>query len=337
MQLVLNTYGTSLQKDNNMFLVVHKEGKQHIHPDGLKSILISKGASITSDAALLAVENEIEVLFVDGTGNPQGRLWSVKYGSVSTIRRQQLDFTLSKAAIQWIKEMMVQKLDNQIALLLSLDPQEISLENRINGAINKLNDYKTKIDKLEGEVISDIAPSLRGWEGTASRHYFETLGLFIPEKYHFAKRTQHPALDAVNCLLNYGYGILYGKIEGALIKAGIDPYVGIFHRDDYNRPVLVFDVIEKFRVWIDYVVFSLMTQEVIDEDCYSVKDDGSYWLEALGKRILIQSVNDYMDEIIKMNGLERSRDSHIQLFAQNLAQTFLNFKPEKLNNDVTGR
>jgi CRISP-associated protein Cas1 len=329
MQLVLNTFGTSLQKENNNFLVIHKDGKQRLHPDGLKSIVISKGASITSDAALLAVENEIEVLFVDGTGNPQGRLWSVKYGSVSTIRRQQLDFTFSKAAIDWIKNMLSQKIDNQIALLLSLETEDAANETRINTVINKLNDYKTKIATVEGEVISDVAPSLRGWEGTASRHYFDILARFVPEVYHFEKRTQHPATDVFNCLLNYGYGILYGKIEGALIKAGIDPYVGIFHRDDYNRPVLVFDVIEKFRVWIDYVVMGLITQNVIDEDCYSVKPDGSYWLEALGKRILIQSVNDYFDEVIKMNGLDRSRDTHINLFAQNLAQTFLNFKPAK--------
>lgn len=329
MQLVLNTFGTALRKDNNMFLVVHKDGKQHLHPDALNSILISKGASITSDAALLAVENEIEVLFVDGLGNPQGRLWSVKYGSVSTIRRQQLDFTFSKAAIDWIKKMLMQKIDNQVALLLSLETPGLKQENKVNSTINKLNDYKTKIGTLEGEVISDIAPSLRGWEGTASRHYFTTLALFVPDEYSFAKRSQHPATDVFNCLLNYGYGILYGKIEGALIKAGIDPYVGIFHRDDYNRPVLVFDVIEKFRVWIDYVVLSLISQKVIDEDCYSIKDDGSYWLEALGKRILIQSVNDYFDEVIKMNGLDRSRQSHIMLFAQNLAQTFLQFKPDK--------
>jgi len=329
MQLVLNTFGTSLQKENNNFLVIHKDGKQRLHPDGLKSIIISKGASITSDAALLAVENEIEVLFVDGTGNPQGRLWSVKYGSVSTIRRQQLDFTFSKAAIDWIKNMLSQKIDNQIALLLSLETEDAANETRINTVINKLNDYKTKIATVEGEVISDVAPSLRGWEGTASRHYFDILARFVPEAYRFEKRTQHPATDVFNCLLNYGYGILYGKIEGALIKAGIDPYVGIFHRDDYNRPVLVFDVIEKFRVWIDYLVMGLITQNVIDEDCYSVKPDGSFWLEALGKRILIQSVNDYFDEVIKMNGLDRSRDTHINLFAQNLAQTFLSFKPDK--------
>ncbi len=87
MNLILNTFGTSLVVDMGSFAVLHKEGKQRIAPDAVKSISVSKGARISSDAALLAVENQIDVLFVDGTGTPGGRLWSVRYGSISTIRR----------------------------------------------------------------------------------------------------------------------------------------------------------------------------------------------------------------------------------------------------------
>ena len=78
-------------------------------------------------------------------------------------------------------------------------------------------------------------------------------------------------MDIVNALLNYGYGILYGRIEGALIKSGIDPYIGVLHRDDYNRPVLVYDVIELYRIWVDYVVYSLVAQKVINSDYYSIR------------------------------------------------------------------
>jgi CRISPR-associated protein Cas1 len=325
MELILNTYGTSLVKDNDTFLVIHKDGKQRIHPSGIKSIVISKGAQITSDAAILAIENEIEVLFVDKTGNPKGRIWSHKYGSVSTIRKGQIEFTFSKSAITWIKSIVMQKMENQQALLLSLHPESEVLAERIKTAINRIEDYRTKTHCLEGEVMPDIAAGLRGWEGAASRIYFEAINLVLPDSFKMNGRQQHPATDLCNCLLNYAYGILYGKIEGALIKAGIDPYVGVFHRDDYNRPVLVFDIIERFRVWADYVVFSLAMQEVINEDCYSIRDDGSFWLEGIGKRILIQSMNDYLEEVIKEKGISRSRLSHIDLYAQSLAQEFKKF------------
>lgn len=326
MDLILNTFGTSLVKDNFTFLVIHKDGKQRLDPAKLKSITLSKGAQISSDAAMLAIEHEIAVNFVDNTGSPIGRIWSNRYGSVSTIRKNQVDFAFSQQAVDWIKEILVAKIDNQMAIMLSFSPPGIDEERLIEKNIRRLEDYKTKIKSAQGELVSELSPTFRGWEGAAGRIYFETVNVFLPDSLKMNGRSQHPAMDLPNCLLNYGYGVLYGKIESALIKAGIDPYLGIMHRDDYNRPVLVFDVIEKYRVWCDYVVFSLLVQEAINEDCFSVKDDGSFWLEALGKRILIQALNDYLGEVIKIDLTERARATHIDLFAQSLAQKFLNFK-----------
>ena len=326
MELILNTFGTSLNRDNEGFVITHKDGRQRIPVDGIKSIQISRGAQITSDAVLLAIEHEIEVLFMDKTGMPIGRIWSPKYGSISTIRKGQLNFTFSKDALIWIKEIIRQKIENQQALLLMMKSNDQVIGTKCEKSISRLDDYRTKIASIDGEIVSDVSSQLRGWEGAASKIYFETLNLFIPEQYRFEMRTQHPAMDIVNALLNYGYGVLYGKIEGALIKAGIDPYIGVLHRDDYNRPVLVYDIIEIYRVWVDYVVYSLISQQIINEDYYSIRDDGSYWLENLGRRVLIQSLNDYLEEVITVKGNSRSRLTQIQLYSQNLAQKFKLFE-----------
>lgn len=326
MELVLNTFGVSLNRDNEGF-VISKEGeKQRIPAEGINSIQISRGAQITSDAVLLAIEKEIEVIFTDRSGSPMGRVWSPRYGSISSIRKGQLNFSFSKDALAWIKDVICKKIENQQALILMLMPDDEVERRVVDRAINRLEDYRKKITLLDGEVVSDVAATLRGWEGVSSKIYFDLLNRFIPEQYRFETRTQHPAMDPVNAMLNYGYGILYGKIEGALIKAGIDPYVGIMHRDNYNRPVLAYDVIELYRIWIDYVVYNLAMQNVITDECYSVRDDGSYWLETLGRRILIQSVNDYLDEVIEQKGVSRSRVTQINLYAQSLAQKFKKFE-----------
>lgn len=322
MQLVLNTYGTSLNRDNEGFVITSAEGRQRIPATGIDSIQVSNGAQITSDAVMLAVEREIEVLFTDRGGNPIGRIWSPKYGSVSSIRKGQLAFSFSSDAVEWIKGVIMSKIENQQALLLMMTPSDSGESNLVNKAIARLEDYRTKVNALKGDIVSDIAPTLRGWEGVASKIYFDALNAFLPEEYRFEKRSQHPATDIANAMLNYGYGLLYGKIEGALIKAGVDPYVGVLHRDDYNRPVLVYDVIELYRVWIDYVVVSILSQKVMTEECCSVREDGSCWLEGLGRRILIQSVNDYLDEVVEINGAQRSRVTQMNLYAQNLAQKF---------------
>lgn len=322
MELIISTFGTSLNRENEGFVITTTEGRQRIPAEGITSIQISRGAQISSGAVMLAMEKEIEVLFMDKNGNVIGRIWSPKYGSVSTIRKGQLNFSFSTEAIRWIKEVICQKIENQQALLLTFESSDIMIQNHVQKSIRRLEDYRTKVSTINGEVISDIASTLRGWEGLSSKIYFETLNLFLPEQYRFEKRSQHPATDVANAFLNYGYGVLYGKVEGALIKAGIDPYIGVLHRDDYNRPVLVYDVIELYRVWVDYVVFTLLTQNVITDEFYSVQSDGSYWLESLGRRVLIQSLNDYLEETIEVNGNSRSRAYQIFLYAQKLAQQF---------------
>ena len=263
MELILNTFGLSLNRDNEAF-VITKNGERHRIPvDDVKSIQISRGAQITSDAVMLAVEHEIDVVFMDKGGHPIGRIWSPRYGSISTIRKGQLNFTHSHAALDWIKDVIMQKMENQQALMLLLQPRDTLHERERKRSIERIEVYRNKVGKLEGETVSEVAPTLRGWEGQASRIYFSTIVKYLPEEYQFEQRGQHPAMDVANAFLNYGYGILYGKIEGALIKAGIDPYIGVLHRDVYNRPVLAYDVIELYRIWVDYVVFTLLAQNAI--------------------------------------------------------------------------
>lgn len=326
MELILNTFGTSLNRDNEGFVITYKDGRQRIPTDGIKSIQISRGAQITSDAVMLALENEIEVLFMDKSGMPIGRIWSPKYGSISTIRKGQLNFSFSKDALIWIKEVICKKIENQQALLLMMCNNITKDEKLRDKSISRLEDYRNKILSIDGDIVSDVASQLRGWEGMASKIYFETLNIFIPERYRFSIRSQHPAMDITNAFLNYGYGILYGKVEGCLIKAGIDPYVGILHRDDYNRPVLVYDIIELYRIWVDYVVYSLIAQEIVTDEYYSIREDGSYWLESLGRRVLIQSLADYMEEVISVKGIERSRLYQIQIYAQELSTLFKKYE-----------
>ncbi|MDD2262856.1 MAG: CRISPR-associated endonuclease Cas1, partial [Anaerolineaceae bacterium] len=198
MELVLNTFGTSLNRDNEGFVITHKDGRQRIPIDGIKSIQISRGAQITSDAVILAVEKEIEILFMDKSGMPIGRIWSPRYGSISTIRKGQLNFTFSKDALFWIKDIIRQKIENQQALLLMMKACDTTVDSMREKAISRLEDYRTKIASVEGEIVSDVSAQLRGWEGVSSKIYFEALNMFIPEEYRFENRSQHPALDITN-------------------------------------------------------------------------------------------------------------------------------------------
>lgn len=326
MNLIINSYGATLQKENDLFVISTAEGRQTFPPDVVRSISINKSTRITSDAILLAIKNQVEVLFVNDLGEPEGRIWSVKYGSVSNIRKAQVNFLYSGAAVSWVKELVSGKIDKQIALLLGFQSDvtsDLQTHNAFKYAINSMEDYKRKIEVMEGQFVNDIAPSVRGWEGAAGKKYFGCLSLLMPPFYQFGNRDRLPARDPFNSLLNYAYGILYGKVEGVLIKAGIDPYMGIFHRDEYNRPALVFDIIENYRTWMDYVVVQLCRAEAIPEEAFEkAEETEAVRLSPLAKRILIQSVNDFLEEIVII-GKPLSRISHMEADAFKLADRFL--------------
>lgn len=330
MNIVIQTAGSNLKIENNNFVLSLFDQKYTIPPDQVKSITIGKGASISSDAIFKAIEYEIDIIFTDNLGNPLGRIWSPKFGSISDIRIHQIEFVFSNTATEFIKDIIIQKFDNFIAILLYLLSIKPNTQDKIQRTITAINDYKNKIKNIPNDIIVEVAPKIRGWEGIASKKYFETIAYILPPEYNFKQRGTPPAKDPINAILNYLYGILYSKIEGALIKAGIDPYIGILHRNEYNRPSLVFDIIELFRHWADYVAFSLALKNSIDNDTFfTIHDDNTYWLDNLGKKIIIQAFNDYLSEIITINNINRSREEYIQYFAHQLAQKFLKFKNKK--------
>lgn len=69
MELILNTYGVSLNREGESFVITSADGRQRIPSVGITSIQISRGAQITSDAVLLAIEHEIEMSSVNPSAN----------------------------------------------------------------------------------------------------------------------------------------------------------------------------------------------------------------------------------------------------------------------------
>lgn len=92
MELVLNTFGTSLGCNNDAFIVRNSNGSKRIPTDGITSIMVNRGVSLSSDVIMMSVDKQIQIHFMDRKGMPKGLVWSYKYGSISTIRKSRLSF-----------------------------------------------------------------------------------------------------------------------------------------------------------------------------------------------------------------------------------------------------
>jgi len=327
MEIIINTPGSRLSVDNGMLMITNRREQQRIPLRKVNSILLYRGCSLSSDLVYLAADQNIDIVFGTRTGKPVARLWSNQFGSIATIRKKQVMFAQDIVCTGYIKSLIRKKIQNQIAVLLLLYKPNRATDDILNEAIAYLEKYADKLEAEPDVPMADAAETLRGWEGYCSRRYFECINQHLPEQYRFERRSQHPATDMFNSLLNYAYGMLYGKIELAMIRAGIDPFLGLFHRDEYNRPVFVYDVIEFFRYWADITIINLCMQQVIFPEFFE-NENGGLFLNGDGKRILIQSFNDYLEEVVMMNGLERSRLTHIDLAMQEIARMFKEYQPK---------
>jgi CRISPR-associated protein Cas1 len=326
MQLVLSTFGSGINKSGDMFEVYSPEKKVKISPLKVSSILIEPGVSISSDAVLLAHQNNIDILMLDKFGNPVGRFWHARMGSTTTIRRAQLYFATTVEGIKfglcWVKA----KFENILEFLKEMRERRTRLSAEITESIKNIENNLNKLNELKG-TIDEIRQNVLGLEGTTGKVYWNIFSAFMPETYKFQGRSRQPAKDEFNALLNYGYGILYGIIERAVVVAGLDPYIGFIHTDNYNKISLVFDVIEKYRIWIDETVLSLFSKKAIKKELFKKLANG-ITLDDPGKKLLIPAINEFLDkQIVYKNKNTRRRDI-IQLdlhtFAQELLKSYEN-------------
>ena len=83
--------------------------------------------------------------------------------------------------------------------------------------------------EIRGGNLEAVRSRVLGVEGNGGRVYFSTLSEALPERYQFNGRSRNPAKDFFNCLLNYGYGVLYSLVEHGCILAGLDLYRPFAH------------------------------------------------------------------------------------------------------------
>lgn len=144
------------------------------------------------------------------------------------------------------------------------------------------------------------AEVLLGIEGTAARIYFQHFAGMLKSPpdwppFDFAGRNRRPPADPVNALLSFVYALLVKDVAAAILKVGLDPHLGFFHRPRYGRPALALDLAEEFRPLIgDSVVLSVINNGEVRLDDFALRC-GSAALTPKGRRALIAAYERRLD------------------------------------------
>ncbi len=294
---------------------------------------MSTSAALSTDAVMLALKNNIDIIFTKADGHPMGRIWHSKLGSTTKIRKRQLEASLGKEAVTFTKAWISEKMTNQLEFIKDLKKHRPQMAEFLNDKITRIENLIVSVDKLDSEKIEGVADTIRGLEGTAGRLYFETINYVLPEQYQFNGRSMRPAKDSFNAFLNYGFGVLYSRVEKSLMLAGLDPYVGFLHRDDYNQKSMVFDFIEPYRIQVETTVFRLFSAKKVNKTHTDDITNG-ITLNKEGKELLITALNTYMEsDTIRYKGRNQTRANAMQQDAHTFANGLIGNKTDEFIKD----
>ena len=328
---MINTYGSYLRKRGNCFLVRKEDKVFEVSVNKVDSILITTAAYISTDAIKFAVDNNIDIVFLDSYGDPYGRVWHPKLGSTTLIRRRQLEMYDKEEGLNLAKKWGIQKFDNQIELLKRLKKTRAERRDDLEKSVNEIEQMKARMKGLKG-TIEERRQTMLGIEGMASKKYFGTLSSIMPEKFKFKGRSRNPATDEFNAMLNYGYGVLYSMVEKACIIAGLDPYIGFLHTDNYNKKSLVFDIIEMFRAFVDEPVVHLFSKRKVKAEYFdTIQNNEGLSLNKEGKAVLIEALNETFEKTIKYRGRNIKTKNVIQFECHRIANGLI--KKTLINTD----
>jgi CRISPR-associated protein Cas1 len=333
MILLLDTNNLEVKVRNSCFEITIAEQQRLIATTKVEGIIVSANVLFNSKAMHLAFQNDIPIYYLDRFGAVVGICRKANFNNASVIRRNQVQFIHSESARAWVKEIFQLKFEGQKANLNYIAECKPSLSKAIVPELEILSLHTHKIKKLKHESMADMRPSLLGLEGSVARMYWGLIAKSMPEQVFFKGRSQHPAKDVFNAALNYLYGILYTMVETAIFSTGLDPTLGVFHTDQYQKPTLAFDIIEPFRPWVDrFLVEFFWTQPLEQTFFKSSAEEVS--LDKKGKSVLIPPFLAFMEQKTTFRNQICSRKTHIARMAGALALQLFNNPADDVPNKL---
>jgi CRISPR-associated protein Cas1 len=251
----ISGWGAHIGKKSERLVLRKKGGSGVLWQVPLERIhevqLTARGVSISSDALAELADRGVRVSILAGNGRPVAQIASPNLTASVAIRRAQLEAYTNEFGLKLAVALAGGKLLNQ-ARLLKYFAKNLHFSQPEQYA--QLSKQIAAILALRRNVLRGNWPNLEraravimGLEGTAARHYWDAVTLLLEKHADFPGRENRGASDFVNSLLNYGYGILYSQVWGAVLNAGLEPFGGFLHTDKPGKPSLVLDLTEEFR------------------------------------------------------------------------------------------
>jgi CRISPR-associated protein Cas1 len=252
-QLILSGYGLYLGKKSERLIVRKDKTVLYQFPFfRIQEVVVaSRGISFSADLLEELCVRGIRLNFWGAAGKPYALISSPYLNATIQTRRDQLSAFNDKRGFEFSRAVVEGKIRNQEKLLRYfgkyLKKADAERFDVLNKSADALRAQWKKVRTIQAGAVHEKRDVLMGIEGVAGRMYWQSVGEIIRGRTDFMGRERRGAADVVNAVLNYGYGILYGTVWGAVLNAGLEPFAGFLHVDRPGKPSLVLDLVEEFR------------------------------------------------------------------------------------------
>ncbi len=329
MELIIDTYGTRINIKNRMLVVSPPDVEPiYVAFHEFNKLILHKGLRITSDVFYRLLKENIDIIFLTRNGTVKGRVWNNRFGSIADIREKQLALKNHPIISSWLVSIIQTKIGGHKNILYTLSKERDTSKNLLHETIRQLGGFQEEMEDYREYPTNEIINQLRSKEAHAARLYWKAIATVLLSDFNFSGRKPRESPDPFNAMLNYAYGMLYRKVESALLKVGIDPSIGWMHVNQFNKPSLVYDVIESVRFWADEVVIKIARNNIIPAALFD-KKEGKSRMSKTARKLLALTMNDFLDNTINYKGKKQKREYFIFLHAQDLAN-FIKIKGEEI-------
>jgi CRISPR-associated protein Cas1 len=185
-----------------------------------------------------------------------------------------------------------------------------------------------KVKNLEAEDTQQLRTRLMSIEGHFSEACFTQIFSLISPSLRPNSRKTFKAHDGINNLFNLAYELLSWKVQYALIKAKLEPYLGFLHSIAEGKPSLICDFQELYRYLVDDFIIeycrNLRKQDfTVKNEDYSTNRKGKReYLKDIQTHSFVRSLNRYFDNKIDIPRVRRGEQQEIETLINEEALLF---------------
>ena len=291
--LHITSVPATVSRSHRSLVVTTENGETKVPIEQVESVILHGSAQMTSQAIHLCAWEKIHVQWITSGGRVLGTLNPV--GRVRQRIRQFEALGDSELCLKLARKTIMSKVQFQLHYLMRGTRNDKTARDSIQLELDQIRDAISKIERC------DTLERLRGLEGISAKSYFASfsslLNSRVPESLTMKVRTKHPPRDRINCLLSYGYGMIFSLVNRSIISVGLEPAFGYFHQPRTTAPPLVMDVMEIFRtlLWEMPLIGSLNRGQWDEATDFEIRP-GHVWLSDEGKKKAVTLFENRLSE-----------------------------------------